>query len=168
MQFKLVTLVLLLTLQHNFIVSSLTIRLQWIENPYQITHPVMIIMASDKAWKKSCSGRLLSPILPRVMPSTILKHTSPNTLLPDWYSPVIWYVSNSPGTVSYRSIYICQHCNNTLFQWFPNGGQWTTPSAKDKKGLRYENKYAKDYTSIKRELRRLTDFSNPKVTIFYV
>lgn len=71
----------------------------------------MIIIASESEWKKSCSGLLWSPILPSVMPSTMLKQTRPSTLLPLWYSPLISYVSNAPG-----------NCNNRTesYFWFRN------------------------------------------------
>lgn len=52
---------------------------------YQITHLVMIIIASLIDVKKTCSGLPCSRILPIVVPNTMLNMTMPNTL-------VVWTV----------------------------------------------------------------------------
>lgn len=74
-----------------------TFFLHWNRFIYQITHLVMIIMASLSATKNSWIGFPRSRILPMVAPKTTLNMTRPRTFIPSFHWP--WILNSVRGTI---------------------------------------------------------------------
>lgn len=63
-----------------------------INNTYQITHPVITIIASDRLTKTLRRGFPFSPSFPNVTPNTAEKTTNPKMLVPSLTSSLIFQV----------------------------------------------------------------------------